>query len=1165
MFLKSLTLKGFKSFAEPTVLEMEPGVTVVVGPNGSGKSNIADALSWVLGAQSPRLLRSGRMDDVIYAGSAGQAGVPGRPALGRAEVVLTIDNASGALPIGFTEVSIARTLFRNGDSEYAMNGVPCRLLDVQELLSDSGVGRQQHVIVSQGQLDAVLGGRPEERRAVIEEAAGVLKYRRRKDRAERRLESTDADLVRLGDLASEARRQLRPLERQARAAGRHGEVKAEADAIRLYVSGRELVALEAELAGSSGAVARAREGRAALSARLSDLDGAVAAAEEAMSSASRSRPRDGLELAGRLSERARGLASLCSERRRSLERDLGRAAGESLVASLESSVVSLAAEIAATDAEALALSPELDRIGEQEEALVAESRRVSEAASGAARPGQLLAAMLGEARAELAELGLSSARAGAELDALLARVDAAAARRAELGEELAGLLASQAQAEAEAAGLRAEVALQEDRRDAAREAAAAAESEARAADAAAQALAVRAETLGEALDQARARAGSERLSGVVPVLGTLVDVVEVDEGYEAGFAAAAGDAMAAVVLGSSDAALALAHLKASGGGGAVIPTGRPPPPPAPPPPGGVPLLDHVRATVPEARSIVEWLVRDVLVAGGGIEAAVALAEANPGRTVVTTDGDRLGREAWRIDAAGTTVTLAAVAEARTEAASAAAVSERASAVLGDLRRTLSHLDALPVATHARLQHLGRLLASSNEAVGRATSEMSRLADEEAVASERAGALRPVLERDRERAGFLQHELQRLEAESREAAERQRETEAELSGIERRRAAVAVLRHNLEMKAASIEERRSVLGRKLAEAEERLAGQREARAHAAERRERLETQLAATRALGRMIEDRLSVLDDQVGLARRARARAEAGMQRVSEELEAARKSRSECAGELRDVEDRIQHLEVTRAECRVQAQATRDLLARDLQVAAEVAVQAPRPELAGGVTPEQRLAELEAELARLGPVNPLAAEQYREASEHVEFVEAQLEDVKESRREVRKVISAIDEEIETVFASAYSDVAAHFGELFERLFPGGRGELLLTDPEDLLGSGVEVRARPAGKAVSRLSLLSGGERALTALGFLFAVFRARPSPFYLLDEVEAALDDVSLQRFLDLVQEFGGHSQVLIVTHQRRTMEVADCLYGVAMAPEGVSRVVSERAARPGR
>src|SRR4051794_11655306 len=313
MFLKTLTLKGFKSFAETTALEMEPGVTVVVGPNGSGKSNIVDAIAWVLGAQSPSSVRSQKMDDVIFAGTSK------RPALGRAEVSLTIDNSSHLLPIDFTEVTVSRTLFRNGDSEYAINGVPCRLLDVTELLSDTGMGRQQHVIVSQGQIDAVLNARPEERRLIIEEAAGVLKYRRRKEKAERRLSATAGNLTPVQDLLREVRRQLRPLERQADAARRHGDLVSELTALRVFLAGRELASLRTRLNTTVARKAELATDESALKRSLAQLDSAVLATEAQLSAMGGDDLGDQLVQFESLREKARGLQALLVERRRGIE------------------------------------------------------------------------------------------------------------------------------------------------------------------------------------------------------------------------------------------------------------------------------------------------------------------------------------------------------------------------------------------------------------------------------------------------------------------------------------------------------------------------------------------------------------------------------------------------------------------------------------------------------------------------------------------------------------------------------------------------------------------------------------------------------------------------------------------------------------------------------
>ncbi|HEX2272288.1 MAG TPA: AAA family ATPase, partial [Acidimicrobiales bacterium] len=387
VFLRSLTLKGFKSFADPTTLEFEPGVTVVVGPNGSGKSNLVDAVAWVLGAQGPRTLRSGRMDDVIFAGGGGRA------PLGRAEVALTIDNSSGLLPIEFTDVTITRTLFRSsGESEYAVNGVPCRLLDVQELLSDSGVGRQQHVIVSQGQLDTVLDARPEDRRLIVEEAAGILKFRRRKEKAQRRLQATEANLLRLADLLREVRRQLRPLERQAEATRRHDALASELRALRLHLAGRQIAGLRAavELAGRAQRALAADEGR--LRGELGALDVSIASAERWLAAVGHLRLD---ELVGRLEsvrERARGLAAVLAERRRSVERDRAVEVDAALAASLEADARSLAAELAEVDCAMAALAPELDHLDVAGAELAADRADLESRAAASVRAAAPLAA-----------------------------------------------------------------------------------------------------------------------------------------------------------------------------------------------------------------------------------------------------------------------------------------------------------------------------------------------------------------------------------------------------------------------------------------------------------------------------------------------------------------------------------------------------------------------------------------------------------------------------------------------------------------------------------------------------------------------------------------------------------------------------------------------------
>ncbi|MGA1035963.1 MAG: chromosome segregation SMC family protein, partial [Ilumatobacteraceae bacterium] len=562
MFLKSLTLKGFKSFADQTTMSLEPGVTVVVGPNGSGKSNVVDAIAWVLGAQAPKAVRSQKMDDVIFAGTAK------RPALGRAEVSITLDNSAGLLPIEFTEVTVTRILFRNGDSEYSINGVPCRLLDVQELLSDAGVGRQQHVIVSQGQIDAVLNARPEDRRAIIEEAAGVLKYRKRREKAQRRLDATEANLLRLQDLLREVRRQLRPLERQAQAAQRHGELQTELDALRIFVSGREIAAQRAKLTTIETSRIADAQAQEQARKRLAELDTAVMSVESQLSARGASDVRDRLARVERLIERADGLLGILAERRRALERDRSRAMDAGVVATLEADVAGFRAELSEVESQMEALRPEVEQLEADETELA--SRRDA-AAEDSHEVSSRAASAAAEVRGELRSVRMSLDRTRNERDRMSERSATVRSRIAELASEIERHRA-ECSASSDAEGpLVSELEQAE---------AVAAEATARADDASAahrgaldavSRLRARVEALQMALDAARERAGAERLSGLDGVLGTLLDVVEIDAGWEASVEAALGEALTAVVVDTPESARrALETLRSSATSGAVL-------------------------------------------------------------------------------------------------------------------------------------------------------------------------------------------------------------------------------------------------------------------------------------------------------------------------------------------------------------------------------------------------------------------------------------------------------------------------------------------------------------------------------------------------------------------------------------------------------------------
>ncbi|MCU1357126.1 MAG: smc [Acidimicrobiales bacterium] len=1149
MFLKSLTIKGFKSFADSTTLVMEPGVTVVVGPNGSGKSNVVDAIGWVLGAQAPSAVRSQKMDDVIFAGTQK------RQALGRAEVSLTIDNSAGMLPIEFTEVTITRILFRTGDSEYSINGVPCRLLDIQELLSDSGVGRQQHVIISQGQIDAVLNARAEDRRLIIEEAAGVLKFRRRKEKAERRLNATEANLTRLLDLLREVRRQLRPLEKQADAARRHGDVVSELTALRIHVAGQDIARLRQRLEQGQRTRTELEVGERELRTTLRTLDADVVATEARLSAMGGDDLGDALVRFESLRERCRGLVAVLAERQRGIERDRGASVDQAVIASLEADGARVAAELVEVEAAMAELGPAALELSRAEDDLVlAREAFEQEWAEGVATPSGAAAEVRGELAAVRASVERSQsevARGVARLTGLeekVGRLTADAERLATdrtAAAEAAPVLASQRDASAAELAAAAEIAT-------------AADEARRSAEAAAQTWSARAEALASALDDARARAGAERLAEVSGVLGTLLDVVEVDAGWEPAFEAAAGEAIAAVVVDSVDSGRrALEELRRGETAGAVLALGAAQPV-SPEVAGGDPLRAHVRGTRPGVDALLDVLVgASVVVADWA--AAVDVALAHPQAVVVTTDGDRFGPTGWRVGATGSGATGAALAEAESQAVESAAAAATARAAAEQAHTELE-------AVRARVADLGREVDRNEARLRSATDALARLERDHADGATEVDGLRAHVaeledraRRDVDRVTELDARLPALEAEEAHLAERGRAMAEARARLEERAKAVAAMRAEHGMSSAGLDERRQLLQRRTAEIEERLSRHAGERREAETRRVALDLRSTATTRLSAFVADRLAVVEDELtGLRDRRRAQSEA-TRAVTARLDGLRKERSAAERTLTEVREKAQRAELADAEVRVRLEGAVEAVRRDLDCEPDVAMVAPLPELAEGVTAPGRVRELERDLRIMGPINPLALEEFQALQERHEFLQAQLDDVKSSRRDLSKVIKAIDAEIVSVFAAAFADVSQNFQDLFETLFPGGKGRLKLTDPEDLLGTGIEVEARPSGKNVRKLSLLSGGERSLTALAYLFAVFRARPSPFYVMDEVEAALDDINLHRFLDLVHEFRQDAQLIIVSHQKRTMECADTLYGVTMKPGGSSRVVSER------
>jgi len=1150
VFLKRLTIKGFKSFADIAALEMEPGVTVVVGPNGSGKSNVVDAIAWVLGAQAPSAVRAQKMDDIIFAGTAS------RPALGRAEVSLTIDNESGLLPIEFSEVTITRTLFRSGDSEYSLNGAPCRLLDIQELLSDAGVGRQQHVIVSQGQIDAVLNARPEERRMIIEDAAGILKYRKRKEKAERRLSATETNLNRLGDLQREVRRQLRPLEKQAEAARRHGDLISELTALRLHRAANELNELRERTQSESNQRADLVRQETEMKGNLARLDTEVVAAEAELSARGGDDLSDQLVRHEALRERARGLRGILTERLRSIENDRKSSSSHQIVFDLESELARSEAELAGLEIEVASFAPKSETLSALEEKLN-EERTIFDQKWGDGIP--VSEGLASEVRGELSVLRSSVQELKSEhsrvtdrlsvLDASFMRLDTEAKKLRELLSEgdvvEEPLIAEVVEMESQAGRSVTD-------REQAWERLVAAEADLRT-------IRARVEALALALDEARSRAGVNHLADIEGVLGTLLDLVEVDAGYESAFEAAAGEALDAVVVEGTDQAVkAIEALKRGNFNAAVLnlhgltsdrtkPT------------VGASIRQYVRAQMPEVNELLDRLLAEVAVITTSGTTAIDLAISHPDTVIVTTEGDRFGPSGWKIGGDRSGATGAALAE--TEVRLVAAEMERtdAKSAFEEAEKRANDLSQEVNRLNQSLNDHDNEFTTAVEALQQLQSERRELATEIGNLQNRVGEITDRLENDQDRVTELERRLSQLEEDEEKLTEAAHRMIQDRNQLEKRVTELTKKRTDHEVRYADVTARKALINTRLVDQQNQLVALEEIHQEASTQRDQLDRRETVNKRLVEVLDQQVEKIEVRLANLRDQRQQQSDRVQAAVVRLDGIRRDRLESERRLSGVRERQSRLEIERAESRLRLENLSSRIRTEFDKEPDSILETPEPELPTGVSSTNRISELEHDLKIMGPINPLALEEFETLNERYEFLQEQLEDVRTTRRELRKVIRSIDEEIVRVFSSAWAEVSEHFTDLFGNLFPGGTGSLRLTDTSDLLSTGIEVEARPSGKNVKKLSLLSGGERSLTALAFLFAVFRSRPSPFYVMDEVEAALDDVNLHRFLGLVRQFRDDAQLLIVSHQKRTMEAADCLYGVSMAPGGSSQVVSER------
>jgi len=1120
MYLKTLTIKGFKSFAQPTTFQFEPGVTCVVGPNGSGKSNVVDALAWVMGEQGAKTLRGGKMEDVIFAGTST------RSPLGRAEVQLTIDNADGALPIDYSEVTISRTLFRNGGSEYAINGESCRLLDVQELLSDSGLGREMHVIVGQGQLDQVLHASPEDRRGFIEEAAGILKHRRRKEKTLRKLDAMQTNLTRLSDLAGELRRQLRPLGQQAEVAKQAAEIQAEVRDARARLLAHEIVALRAEIAD----VARSEHERKTERIVLQEqLDQAALRAKRLEAEQIGPRVDEARSVAHSLEsvqERLRSLSTLAVQR------------------------VTLLAQV--PEAIGVTVSPDAVEAARAEaERLTGEVVTAEQVVGSAASATALARAALDALDEEIAAQSALVSRHDLELAGLAARLDVArsklaAARGDQLRQEHAiaaaeerRVEAASALAEAEAevgpAGsldqseLEAAYRLAEDdvtrlgsELDALRDAQHADERER-------DALAARASALTSALD---GRDGSAALvAAELPgVLGLVSDHVKVESGWEAGIAAALGSLADAVLAQDLLAArAAVAHAREHD-------------------------LGRVEVVIAHPAGVTRRPVPHVLDAPPGVLALIAGTE-------VTREGDIESPLVLRGGTGAKRSRLELLSERDTAQRRLSEVTveiERTAGAIEDARRALDAARAASQQALIRLREHDSLVAARSERLG-ALRKQAEAAEAErerfAAALAEATATVQLAEAEVERAtgehgAFAAKPRPMLDASQRD--ELLADLEAKRAVELEARIALETVRERVRAERTRAEELGAQLQR------ERAAADEAARAAVLRRH-----QLDAARDVADRIPAVLDSLDRSVAQARVELAAREAERSKQNEELLALRGQEGQLRARLTSAAETVHGLEMQVYEKKLHLSSLIERAAEELGLEEEILV----AEHGSGnddfdrAAEQARLAAAERRLAQLGRVNPLALEEFEALEQRHRFLQEQLVDLQKTREDLLSIIEEIDGRMQDIFAAAFEDTRAAFAEIFPILFPGGTGSIALTDPDNLLTTGIEVSVRPAGKKIERLSLLSGGERSLAAVALLVAIFKARPSPFYIMDEVEAALDDANLGRLLTVFEDLREHSQLIVITHQKRTMEIADALYGVSMRQDGVSAVVGQRVA----
>lgn len=1167
MYLKSLTLKGFKSFADRAHMSFEPGLTVIVGPNGSGKSNISDAILWVLGEQSAKQLRGQAMEDVIFSGSSA------RKPVGVAEVTLVLDNSDHMLPVDFNEVAVTRRMYRSGESEYLINSSPCRLMDIQDILHDSGLGKDTHSIISQGKLDAILQSRPEERRALIEEAAGISKHKRRKERALKKIASMDEHLKRARDINREITRQLRPLERQVDRARKYRDLTDRANELTQILAVDELRRLQASWGDMESSSREADAAFELASYRLGEKQREleklqVMLEEKGLFVGDLGEQRRHMQdVVGRigsdmrlLEEKGRNMVSRLSEMRGTLsssEHQRKRVADELEQISAQLDEVRAAAQVAREDVDEAAPAAEKLHARRKEldvsiTALVRDQREAQRAADAAALEYVKVKETISNAELEDSMYASRLDQLDEQMENLAASLESRRSRAEELDAELSST--AQRREDAKGAIDLAQRALEELR---------ARETEAR-----------------QHLSEVRSELASlkkldERAKGASPLTSTIAnshagdiaarlgDLIEAPEDLESLVEGLLSSDIDALVT-TDDQALArlssFAVEQKGASGEALLLSCDAPGTDSAAGAAGFRLVERLNVRDGFAAAVASIL--------GGVYVVDSLDEALcapavPGVMYVTPDGARVtSGGAVRIGSAG----------------------DAADGVL-ERKRRIRSLEGLEPDLSSVFEHAGRQVSEASDAVAQARSAEAEVAGDIARIEGEKRSLLSEIGRLEQSYNQSQSERKQVERRREQSASAVREAQPCLDELamtrdsERERAdslALEIEDANDELEALRRED--SEAASKLADAKVRLAQSSErlrsleARKPELEHRlENIDRRIRSTRQASRSLEvlrlrvdplhDRYQALSERaLDWAARLRDQAsieEADSASLKKTIADARAEVERAKGEVDEAKTAQNEVKVARGKLEVQVEAAIKAITADGKTVLEEALSLPAPDDRAAC--ERELADLARQINNLGPVNQVAFEEYERLRERADYVAAQLADLEGARTSLTKISQAIDRKMRRQFLTTFDAVDANFREVFSMLFPGGQAHLEMTDPEHPAQTGIEVVAQPRGKRITKMMLMSGGEKSLTALALLFAVYRTRTVPFYVLDEVEAALDDSNLSKLIGAIDVLRQSTQLLVISHQRRTMEDADVLYGVSMQADGVSRVVSQR------